>query len=440
MTENELYSDYSSISPDELKKILFDELNKSFEDFTKLCYETKSGKFCKKLGSDIANNRFWYDQFIKLIKNNKYRKYNEYKYNSKTKYSNEYINEWKKMGCFPTPENKNKNCLDRNAARGVLDYTEYLINNGINPDELTLSNAIKSGNEDLVNKLIYILLQISVVLDINQLDELAQKGLLNSLIYLIGTTGILPQKSTLDAAALSGNTNLYNYLINQYNLNPDLNTLNMAVSSSNIDLIKSILSNNIELVDNSITYYIDNIEILKYLVSIGISPDENTLNSASRKGNIELVKYLIKNYKFKPNEYTLNSAALSGNIGLVKYLIENYKFKPNEYTLNSTALSGNVELVKYLIENYKFTPDENTLNSAVLSGNVELVKYLIENSNIFPDKNTLNSAVLSGNIELVKYLSEYLPENLLKNLNDSGDDNDEDISNLNDEDISLEDY
>eukprot|EP00731_Ephydatia_muelleri_P024052 Em0016g323a len=122
----------------------------------------------------------------------------------------------------------------------------------------------------------------------------------------------------------------------------------------------------------------------------------------------------------------LNVAASSGSLGILKYLIEekNWNLRsPGQLGRsplhNACRKKGNLEMVKYLVEKHGCDPntkDENGSNSvhmAALSGSIDILIYLIEEKECDPrclgqlGRSPLHNACRKkGNLEMVKYLVE----------------------------------
>ena len=117
------------------------------------------------------------------------------------------------------------------------------------------------------------------------------------------------------------------------------------------------------------------------------------LLEAVKKGNLEIVKYLVGigadvNAEDNDGWTALMSGASGGNLNVVKYFIEKGADVNAKGGWNITALMGgawndNLEIVKYLIGigadvNAKNYEGWTALMSGVCRGNLEIVKYLIE--------------------------------------------------------------
>ena len=146
-----------------------------------------------------------------------------------------------------------------------------------------------------------------------------------------------------------------------------------------------------------------NIEMVKYLVE----KHRCDLSGRDEQGNTPL-----------------NVAASSGSLGILKYLIEekNWNLRsPGQLGRsplhNACRKKGNLEMVKYLVEKHGCDPntkDENGSNSvhmAALSGSIDILIYLIEEIECDPrclglwGRSLLHSAC-QNNLEMVKYLME----------------------------------
>ena len=164
-----------------MTEILYDSFE-NFLNFIRLnkvnekIYISINGTSEEKGYINSFNNKIWYDQWIRINRNNKY-----IKYNYKILYYSKFINEWKKVGGDPYI-NISKDCLDKNSERGHLGNVKYLISKGIKPDKYNLFYAAESGNKELVEFLI--------------------------------SKEIQPDENTLNNAAWSGNQELVEFIKN----------------------------------------------------------------------------------------------------------------------------------------------------------------------------------------------------------------------------------
>ena len=165
-------------------------------------------------------------------------------------------------------------------------------------------------------------------------------------------------------------------------------------------------------------------ECLKYLFS------PTPVRQACKKGDIQMVKYLVKECHCNPNSENwfgntpLHEACRYGDIQMVKYLIEECNCDPKSVAmigrtpLHEACIKGDIQMVKYLIEECNCDPKSshiqgNTpLHEACRYGDIQMVKYLIEECHCDPNSkdwfgNTpLHEACRYGDIQMVKYLIE----------------------------------
>ena len=149
------------------------------------------------------------------------------------------------------------------------------------------------------------------------------------------------------------------------------------------------------------------------------------LRKACEKGHIEIVKYLLNQFKKRGDNirsnltHCLNYSSQTGHLELVKYLIEQGADIQNDYNfpLRWAASHGHLETVKYLVES---GCDIHALNNCALrwsteDGHLEIVKYLIENgANTVAlyvnedEENYIEEARKKGHKAVVEYLEDVL--------------------------------
>lgn len=120
----------------------------------------------------------------------------------------------------------------------------------------------------------------------------------------------------------------------------------------------------------------------------------NTMNYVGFCGNIDVLKWLIKNCKTCYIAYPCAAqfACQEGNINMIKWLLDNYCHQG--ITLSSTAVGGQIELAKFLIKNrFKYDiPEiicnpELSLNSAICNGRIEYIKWHVNERERYIQKN-----------------------------------------------------
>ena len=148
---------------------------------------------------------------------------------------------------------------------------------------------------------------------------------------------------------------------------------------------------------------------LKYSVEdLGNYPYRGVLNDAALSGDLESVKYLIT--KFVPNENTLINVVESDNLELMKYLMENYRDLLANVDLNRLSRisirEGNLEILEYLIYQHDIVYEENDYviqtNYTIMSGDLKLIKE----QNVEPNNEFLRVAVKSENLEMIEYFAD----------------------------------
>jgi len=123
---------------------------------------------------------------------------------------------------------------------------------------------------------------------------------------------------------------------------------------------------------------------------------------SSLEGELELVIWsLKKGVKYNYITIALNSASEKGHLKIVKYLVENEAniHNSDEFPLRLAIYNGHLEIVKYLIElgAYIHIYEDFALRIASKNGYLEIVKYLVE-------KGALKLAKINGHFEVVEYL------------------------------------
>jgi len=114
--------------------------------------------------------------------------------------------------------------------------------------------------------------------------------------------------------------------------------------------------------------------------------DEETINQAACKGNLEMLKYCFSNDCPYDEEASCKLAALGGHLDCVRFLFD--KVKPSRETeveaAGQATGGGHVEILKYIVEERKISDAAKSKcagNDAVY-GRLDCLKYLVEEAKV----------------------------------------------------------
>lgn len=125
------------------------------------------------------------------------------------------------------------------------------------------------------------------------------------------------------------------------------------------------------------------VEVLKE-TDFEIKDKNEALFWFSRRGNLEVLKYLVENGAdiHAAKDSALSSAAFNGHLEIVKYLVEHGADIHSEHNraLRWAAERGYLEIVNYLVEHGANIHAKNdyALRKAEKYGHTEVVEYLKE--------------------------------------------------------------
>ena len=157
---------------------------------------------------------------------------------------------------------------------------------------------------------------------------------------------------------------------------------NIAIESQNKEIIDFFYdTGNYNFQSNHMMYLAQfgNLELMKYIYAKKCPMDNETTTEASRKGQLECLKWAIDNGC--PYDYALRNAAHTGKLDCIKYLVEEKKEYADLITVELAAESGSLECIKYLHSiNAPFR--KSVLKQAKLCRKKTrntIIKYLIDN-------------------------------------------------------------
>ena len=153
------------------------------------------------------------------------------------------------------------------------------------------------------------------------------------------------------------------------------------------------------LLNKCIEYGFD-LEGIKWLISKGCKPNNDTFAYAVRNGNLENMKWMLQN-NFPKDRWTFARAAQNGNLENMKWMLQS-DFSKDKWTFAFAADNGNLENMKWMLQN-NFPKNMSTFEFAAKNGNLENMKWMLHND--FPkDTWTFACAALNGNLENMKWM------------------------------------
>jgi hypothetical protein len=205
--------------------------------------------------------------------------------------------------------------------------------------------------------------------------------------------------------------NLIKWAKQHKNFNYTNTTANYASRRGNLDILKYLYNDNCNMYNNenmilheaSKNGYLD---ILKWGIKKGFVLDEHIFIGACEFGDLNIVKWLYKmNCPF--NDYCCHHAALYGNQKVLDFLIYDVECSYNIMTFNYAAQNGQIKILKYLndISTHDLSrPWWGTSTCAVAAefDNLSTLKWL--RNNLCPwDKHTTYNASINNNIKTLNW-------------------------------------
>ena len=125
------------------------------------------------------------------------------------------------------------------------------------------------------------------------------------------------------------------------------------------------------------------LEFLKWAIEVKHCEwDERTINQATFKGNLEMLKYCFSNDCPFDGQQACLQAAIGGHLDCLRLLFD--KVKPSRDTEMEVGMQaagkGHTDIVKYLVEERRI-PDgakRECVYNAAMYGELDCLKYLVE--------------------------------------------------------------
>jgi ankyrin repeat protein len=119
--------------------------------------------------------------------------------------------------------------------------------------------------------------------------------------------------------------------------------------------------------------------------------DKVTFFNSIEYGNLEYVKYCVKNHEhytkkmlFYNNHNPLEWAVIHGRLDIVKYMIKKYKFDLSDiHCLELASMYGRVEILKYLLDEFEIFINDNIIMNifciACSENRLNIIEYMVNN-------------------------------------------------------------
>lgn len=211
-----------------------------------------------------------------------------------------------------------------------------------------------------------------------------------------------------DVAALAGNIDMLKFLKSVGCVFTAASTLT-AICGGKLDCVKFLHENGIPLnkeLCSIETGYRPNLEVVRYLYEKGYQFGSSFWESAAFEGNLDTLKFLLNtDLPFDEGE-TFASAAMCGQLCCIKYLHEN-GYSWDEKSTEGAISEGKVECLEYLCE-HGCPFYENCYEAALENNQVECLEYLCENGNGAPldTESCCEIAARCRSLDCLQYLHE----------------------------------
>lgn len=160
------------------------------------------------------------------------------------------------------------------------------------------------------------------------------------------------------------------------------------------------------------------LKAVKYLIEENISKDD-AIKFAAAKGNLDVVKYLVSIGE-KVNNLTVVPAIDNGHLNIVKFLCEGLKASQKSQKSQTSQTSqasqinrmgllyyasttGSLKVVEYLYSIGE-EPSEWMVEKACQNGHLDIVKFFHSIGKVTPGATFIDMACSSGHIHIVEFL------------------------------------
>ncbi|EGG22274.1 hypothetical protein DFA_04392 [Cavenderia fasciculata] len=160
----------------------------------------------------------------------------------------------------------------------------------------------------------------------------------------------------------------------------------------------------------------------------GPSPNDYILNNIVIGGSLECLRYAIETIGIQPNNKTLQVACENGRLDMVVWLVDTFPhaLELTDAAIEDAALNAHVSIISYVLDTKKMTKPFTTraLYNIAHSGSINHTKLLLDfnisnNNNgqtvdSFQQFYLMQSAVSSGSIGMVELIHSYFGNQLIE--------------------------
>jgi len=250
-------------------------------------------------------------------------------------------------------------------SKEYIDIFKYIVKNSkdISIKQDAIAYAIQSENENLLNN---ILEDEKFEISSNTVYYAMKQGKFDVAKYLLNKVGDKGQyDASLKIAAASGNKEMVDILVDKSNT-PDAAI--DAAENGHFNIAK---------------YIVDKKGIPSYASLIAMALNYAEKEKIKDYSDVfNFIKHLVEEKKYPINRGNVTSAILTGEVDLVKYLLDHLdnSVKINESEATKYAIiSKNIDMIKYLVEDKKFKLSDEAIGWAVNGGDINIIRYLINN-------------------------------------------------------------
>ncbi|EGG25033.1 hypothetical protein DFA_03279 [Cavenderia fasciculata] len=144
------------------------------------------------------------------------------------------------------------------------------------------------------------------------------------------------------------------------------------------------------------------------------------VDSASSKGQLDVVKYMLEECRTPPLRKFMDTAAITGNLDIVEYFHQSTTVGCSKAAMDGAIKNGHLNVIQFL---HNFTTEggsPNIINIASQIGRLDIIKFMIENNRTEGFSGlAINWAIAQGRFDIAEYLNPHLPREKRATMSDA---------------------
>ncbi|CAK4117511.1 unnamed protein product [Aphanomyces euteiches] len=218
----------------------------------------------------------------------------------------------------------------------------------------------------------------------------------------------------MDNAAGNGHLDVVRFLHDHRREGCNEDAMAKAAANGHLDMILFLMDHRLVCIDkagSALSGAVKNghVEVVKFFLGLPVKSEPRDwfdyIRESCHEGHVAIVQVLWV-YGDAPRSHAclhLETAARRGHLDIVRFFIEQNRVEKVEQGLVAAATNGHLEIVKFLVEHNFIEQVQHAAQEAASNGHLYIVKYLVERGLDIDLEPAFIAAAKNGHLSVVKY-------------------------------------